>query len=718
MKAFADRHRTLDRLLKCIVAVNIFLACLCLVHRSFFSIRLLYDFNTLIVPCLIVASAIVGYWKWNSRPYERDILRVSTLCLLAGLCLLGIRIYATHIEPYDLKLRTVTIYSDKVVKPFRILHMSDIQTDKVGKYEEDVFKLANDVCPDLILCTGDFVQTRSVEAAKPEFDKLVGLFNATNPPYGTWAVLGDVDWRLRSILGGHPPAKLAERESDVSADVASEDPPLLHADGFLPYYINGIRTLQPGGQFDVGYLHILENKSISLVTDAGTFDILGLSNPLSKDDKSAGGVISGWLANTDTNAFRIVLGHSPDYVLSAQNLPIDLCLAGHTHGGQIRLPFIGPLVTLSKVPRNLARGYHDVGRTHLNVSAGIGSEHADGIPPIRIHCPPEMTLIELVPSSRAQSALQAPLQGGETRSAEWAGVMPTMCTLSRLQDSAESRSQSGHYTEDPMSSECSGGSMSRFLRVLQETSMFARSRDFLTTNIPSWRTMVVGGPIGLLWAYCCLFFAGYLKRCKGLRTGYTRKTFHFLIFTTVAMIHSLRGTPAVCLFGGMTTLVVFYAVLRGDGNILYEAMAREKDAPHRTHFIIVPYFATLIGGLASNILFGPLALFGYLVAGLGDAIGEPVGTMFGKHTYRVPSFGNVRAFRSYEGSASVYVVSILAITLAVASMHLTLARPYLFVAIGLIALASALVEAVSPHGWDNASMQIIPSWLASLFLIG
>jgi hypothetical protein len=44
--------------------------------------------------------------------------------------------------------------------------------------------------------------------------------------------------------------------------------------------------------------------------------------------------------------------------------------------------------------------------------------------------------------------------------------------------------------------------------------------------------------------------------------------------------------------------------------MLYEAMARETDAPHRTHYIIVPYFATLIGGLASNILFGPVAVVG------------------------------------------------------------------------------------------------------------
>lgn len=249
-------------------------------------------------------------------------------------------------------------------------------------------------------------------------------------------------------------------------------------------------------------------------------------------------------------------------------------------------------------------------------------------------------------------------------------------------------------------------------------SLLSRSCVFLINNIPSWRAVVIGGPIGFLWAYTCLLFSGYLKRHKGLRTGYTRKTFHFLIFMTVALLHSLWGTPAVCLFGGVTTLVVFYAVFRGTGNILYEAMAREKDEPHRTYFIVVPYFATLIGGLASNILFGRLALFGYLVAGLGDAIGEPAGVMFGRHTYRVPSFGNVQATRSYEGSAAVFTVSCLAITLAAFSMNLCTLTPFIFIVIALIALACALVEAISPHGWDNATMQILPSWLAVVFLAG
>ena len=188
---------------------------------------------------------------------------------------------------------------------------------------------------------------------------------------------------------------------------------------------------------------------------------------------------------------------------------------------------------------------------------------------------------------------------------------------------------------------------------------------FLITNFPSWKAIAVGGPLGLAWAWSCLFFAGYLKRHQGMKTGYTRKAFHFLIFSTVAIIQWAWGTPVVCLFGGMCSLVIFYAVWRGPGDLLYEAMAREKDEPHRTYFVVVPYFATLIGGLASNILFGPAAIAGYLVTGLGDAVGEPVGTRFGKHTYRVPSLSSVKAVRSWEGSAAVLAMSFVALAAAV-----------------------------------------------------
>ncbi len=230
---------------------------------------------------------------------------------------------------------------------------------------------------------------------------------------------------------------------------------------------------------------------------------------------------------------------------------------------------------------------------------------------------------------------------------------------------------------------------------------------FFVTNWPSPGMILIGGPLSLVWSYACLWFAGRLKR-NGVRTGYTRKVFHFLIFGTVAALQWRLGTPAVCLFGGMCTLVIFFAVWRGAGHLLYEAIAREKDEPHRTFFVLVPYATTLIGGLVTNILFGPIALAGYLVTGLGDAIAEPVGTRFGRHPYRVPALSLVAATRTLEGSTAVFIMSTVALILAT-----VISPKIVFPALGLakilvIALTCTIAEAISPHGWDNATLQIIP----------
>jgi phytol kinase len=242
-----------------------------------------------------------------------------------------------------------------------------------------------------------------------------------------------------------------------------------------------------------------------------------------------------------------------------------------------------------------------------------------------------------------------------------------------------------------------------------------RLTGFFIQNFPSARALAVGGPLGLLWSFAALWFAGWLRQ-NGTRTGYTRKVFHFLIFGTVAALEWRLGTPAVCLFGGMCTIAVFFAVWRGPGSLLYEALARPRDEPHRTFFILVPYFTTAVGGLVSNIVFGPLAVAGYLVTGLGDAIGEPAGTMFGRHHYRVWSLSSVPAERSLEGSTAVFVMSVGALLLAAAaSPQITLAA-FGIPKVLVIAAASTLVEAVSPHGWDNATMQIVPTALAWVWL--
>jgi hypothetical protein len=80
----------------------------------------------------------------------------------------------------------------------------------------------------------------------------------------------------------------------------------------------------------------------------------------------------------------------------AVELGIDLYLCGHTHGGQVRLPVIGPLLTSSHLGREYVMGHYQVGQTHLYVSRGVGLEGLSA-PRVRLLAPPEITLLTLLP---------------------------------------------------------------------------------------------------------------------------------------------------------------------------------------------------------------------------------------------------------------------------------------------------------------------------------
>lgn len=224
-------------------------------------------------------------------------------------------------------------------------------------------------------------------------------------------------------------------------------------------------------------------------------------------------------------------------------------------------------------------------------------------------------------------------------------------------------------------------------------------------------TVLLGALLALGWSYSCLSLAAELKTRFRLRTGYTRKLFHVLIFTSAVFVQALGGFWAVCVFGLMVSMVVGLAIYRGAGDPLYETLAREQDGPDRTYYIIIPYFATLIGGMTSNIFFGPLAVVGYLVGGLGDAAGEPAGVRWGKHRYTISA-----VTKTLEGSLAVLAASLVALLIGIAispELHVDLRS---VVALPVIAIICTLVEAFSPRGWDNVPMQVVPTVLAAILL--
>ena len=236
----------------------------------------------------------------------------------------------------------------------------------------------------------------------------------------------------------------------------------------------------------------------------------------------------------------------------------------------------------------------------------------------------------------------------------------------------------------------------------------------LAALLPGPATALLAGGAGLALAWGVGAAAARL-RSRGVRVPYTRKLFHFGIFTGAAVVHALGGLPATNAFGAVVAAWVLLAVARGEGDSLYEALARDTDRPHRTLFILVPLATTAVGGLLAALVAGPFAAVGYVVAGWGDAVGEPVGARWGRHPYRVPSFGGVGARRTGEGSAAVFAAGAAAAFVALAGLGVPTGSA-LLVAPAVAAVATA-VEALSHHGTDNLTVQLAAS-LAAMALAG
>ena len=230
--------------------------------------------------------------------------------------------------------------------------------------------------------------------------------------------------------------------------------------------------------------------------------------------------------------------------------------------------------------------------------------------------------------------------------------------------------------------------------------------------LPDLTTLLMVTPLALLVTLATAWFVGWLRIQHNLHAPYTRKLFHFLIITSAVFVQLRAGLPGTVVYAAVVALAVLFAVARGPGFAFYEALARPSDAPHARLFILVPLLTTALGGLLANILFPAWAHVGYFVVAWGDAVGEPIGTRWGKHRYRVPSLARVPVTRSLEGSAAVLLVSTAAACAALALVAVPLGQALTTALV--VGAACTLVEAVSNHGIDNLTVQITAAGLTAL----
>jgi predicted MPP superfamily phosphohydrolase len=278
------------------------------------------------------------------------VLGALILWGFANLAASAVEFYSMYIEPFDLRVTTLrlpgpTFFPDRSL---RIVQLADIHIERGTKREQEILARLIALRPDLIVLTGDYVNydflfdPRAIQEARAFLAKLAA-------PLGVYAISGS---RLVD-----PPELMAALFSGLNIRVLNDQAQLLKI-GEGAIYLMGIQS-QDNGARDRDVLLSLKEKS-------------------------------------PPGAYSLLLYHSPDQIEAAAESGVNLYLAGHTHGGQIRLPFIGALITLSAYGRKYASGRHHLGPTILYTSRGLGLEGLH-LPRARFLCPPEMVVVEFDP---------------------------------------------------------------------------------------------------------------------------------------------------------------------------------------------------------------------------------------------------------------------------------------------------------------------------------
>jgi uncharacterized protein len=204
--------------------------------------------------------------------------------------------------------------------------------------------LVNQLHPDLIVLTGDFVSVpnfgdseKGALAAEP----CAQLLRNLNAPYGLWAVLGN---------------------HDTDTD---------------PQYVAQALEAQ--------HINVMINESQAIERDGARFWLSGLNDAFSHDVD-----VPKTLHIVPSGEAVVMLVHEPDFADVVSRYPVDLQLSGHSHGGQIRIPFLPPFY-LPSMARKYYLGTYHIGALTLYTNPGLGTIEV----PVRFDCPPEITLVTL-----------------------------------------------------------------------------------------------------------------------------------------------------------------------------------------------------------------------------------------------------------------------------------------------------------------------------------
>lgn len=298
----------------------------------------------------VLRMGILFFWllmmlwipKW--RTSSKNGLPILLLCL-PNLLLLGLGLYGFYVEPFHLTVNRIEIPVKGLQKNVRIVQLSDIHVERTTRREKDLPALVESLNPDMIVITGDYVNESYTNIPETIADVRV-LIDQLHAPLGIYAVNGNVE----------TPSRLNEIIKDLDVIV-------------------------------------LDNQVIRLTEINDNFVLLGLSFYNWSFDSNQ---LSRMMKNIQPDDFSLLLYHKPDLAYAADEEGVDLYLGGHTHGGQVRLPFYGAIFTNSRYGKTFEMGLYHLKTTTMYVNRGLGFTGGSA-PRVRFLAPPELLIVDLVP---------------------------------------------------------------------------------------------------------------------------------------------------------------------------------------------------------------------------------------------------------------------------------------------------------------------------------
>jgi len=221
---------------------------------------------------------------------------------------------------------------------FRILHVSDFHFNNWPGFIDMMCGLVKDVEADVAVFTGDY-RFNPRSPCRSVYGGMKALVEVLQLPHGALAVLGNND---------------------------------------MSDFVEGFGALG---------VRVLVNEAFEVARDGERIWFAGVDDPHEFQCHS----LDHALADIPEGAFTVLLPHSPDLVDEAAEAGVDLYLCGHTHGGQVRLPWIGPLYKNCRCAWAYADGEWRCGDLQGFTNRGIGASTL----PLRFNCPPEAAVITL-----------------------------------------------------------------------------------------------------------------------------------------------------------------------------------------------------------------------------------------------------------------------------------------------------------------------------------